>query len=214
LLKSEVHSYSNTHFMKIKNIVFDFGGVLVDWNPRYLYQDHFKDANEMEYFLKNICTEEWNIEQDRGRSLSDATIELQEKFPEHSDSIELFYGEWEKMLKGEISETVSILHKLKTKYKLYGLTNWSSETIDIAYSRFSFFKEFDGIVVSGTEKLIKPDKKIYQLLMERYFIKAKESIFIDDNVNNVKAAQELGFHAIHFENAAQLEANLSTLINI
>jgi 2-haloacid dehalogenase len=200
--------------MKIKNIVFDFGGVLVDWNPRYLYQDHFKDTNKMEFFLKNICTEEWNIEQDRGRALSEATIELQKKFPEHSASIELFYGEWETMLKGEISGTVALLHKLKKNYSLYGLTNWSSETIDIAYRRFSFFKEFDGIVVSGTEKLIKPDKRIYQLLMERYFIKAEESIFIDDNIYNVKAAQDLGFHAIHFENATQLEANLSTFIKI
>lgn len=129
--------------MKIKNIVFDFGGVLVDWNPRYLFKDHFQDTNEMEAFLKNICTEEWNIEQDRGRSLSDATIELQKKFPEYSASISLYYDKWEEMLKGEISGTVSILHKLKNKYKLYGLTNWSSETIDIAYRRFSFFKEFD-----------------------------------------------------------------------
>lgn len=200
--------------MNIKNIVFDFGGVLVDWNPRYLFKDHFKDINEMEYFLKNICTEEWNIEQDRGRSLSEATLELQKKFPEHSDSIALFYDKWEVMLKGEISETVSILHKLKTKFKLYGLTNWSSETIDIAYRRFSFFKEFDGIVVSGTEKLIKPDKRIYQLLLERYLIKAEESIFIDDNILNVKAAMELGFYAIHFENPKQLEAELTTIVTL
>jgi 2-haloacid dehalogenase len=200
--------------MKIKNIVFDFGGVLVDWNPRYLFKDHFQDTNEMEAFLKNICTEEWNIEQDRGRSLSEATIELQKKFPEYSASISLYYDKWEEMLKGEISGTVSILHKLKNKYKLYGLTNWSSETIDIAYRRFSFFKEFDGIVVSGLENLIKPDKRIYQLLLKRYYIKAEECIFIDDNVNNVKAAEELGFYTIHFKNATQLEANLSTLLKM
>lgn len=200
--------------MKIKNIVFDFGGVLVDWNPRHLYKSHFQDATEMESFLKNICTEEWNIEQDRGRSLSEATVELQKKFPEHSASISLFYGKWEVMLKGEIPGTVAVLHQLKKKYKLYGLTNWSSETIEIAYRRFSFFKEFEGIVVSGTEKLIKPDKRIYQLLLDRYLIKAEDSIFIDDNVNNVKAAEELGFYAIHFENVPQLEASLSTIITI
>ena len=200
--------------MKIKNIVFDFGGVLVDWNPRYLYKNHFQDTDTMEWFLKNICTEAWNIEQDRGRSLSEATMELQQKFPEHSASIALFYGEWETMLQGEIPGTVVLLHQLKQKYTLYGLTNWSAETIDIAYSRFSFFKEFEGIVVSGTEKLIKPDKRIYQLLLNRYSIKAEESIFIDDNIHNVNAAQELGFYAIHFENPAQLEAALSTIITL
>lgn len=200
--------------MKIKNIVFDFGGVLVDWNPRHLYKNHFQDTDAMESFLKNICTEAWNIEQDRGRSLSEATIELQQKFPEHSASIALFYGEWETMLKGEIPGTVVLLHQLKQKYTLYGLTNWSAETIDIAYRRFSFFKEFEGIVVSGTEKLIKPDKKIYQLLLNRYSIKAEESIFIDDNIHNVKAAQELGFYAIHFENPEQLKAALLTIITL
>lgn len=200
--------------MKIINIVFDFGGVLVDWNPRYLYKDHFKDVDEMESFLKNICTEEWNIEQDRGRPLSEGTIELQNKFPEHSASIQLFYDKWPVMLKGEIPGTVSLLRKLKKKYKLFGLTNWSAETIEIAYKRFSFFNEFEGIVVSGTEKLIKPDKRIYQLLLDRYLIKAEDSIFIDDNIHNVKAAQELGFYAIHFQNAAQLEADLSKIITI
>ncbi|UPT69582.1 MAG: HAD family phosphatase [Flavobacterium sp. JAD_PAG50586_2] len=200
--------------MKIKNIIFDFGGVLVDWNPRHLYKDHFKDTEEMESFLKNICTEEWNIEQDRGRSLSEGTIELQNKFPEHSASIRLFYDQWEVMLKSEIPETVALLYKLKKNYPLYGLTNWSAETIDIAYRRFPFFKEFDGIVVSGVEKLIKPDKRIYQLLLDRYDLKAEESIFIDDNIHNVEAAREIGFYAIHFENAAQLEADLSAFITL
>lgn len=200
--------------MKIKNIIFDFGGVLVDWNPRHLYKNHFKDTDEMESFLKNICTEEWNIEQDRGRSLSEATLELQNKFPDHSASIQLFYDQWEVMLKSEIPETVALLYKLKKNYPLYGLTNWSAETIDIAYKRFPFFKEFDGIVVSGVEKLIKPDKRIYQLLLDRYNIKAEESIFIDDNIHNVEAAREIGFHAIHFKNAAQLEADLSAFITI
>lgn len=200
--------------MNIKNIVFDFGGVLVDWNPRHLYKNHFKDTEEMEAFLQNICTEEWNIEQDRGRSLKQATVELQRKFPEYHASIELFYGEWETMLKDEIPGTVTLLHKLKKNYTLYGLTNWSAETIDIAYRRFSFFNEFKGIVVSGTEKLIKPDPAIFELLLNRYQIKAEESIFIDDNIHNIKAATALGFYAIHFENPDQLEADLLKIISI
>jgi 2-haloacid dehalogenase len=197
--------------MKIENIIFDFGGVLVDWNPRHLYKTHFKDENEMEHFLKNICTEEWNLEQDRGRTLKEGTLLLQNKFPEFHDMIQLFYDEWETMLKSEIPETVSLLYQLKKKYKLYGLTNWSAETISIAYDRFPFFKEFEGIVVSGHEKMIKPNKEIYHLLLNRYNLKAENTIFIDDNLKNIKAAEEIGLHAIHFESAAQLEAKLSTL---
>jgi 2-haloacid dehalogenase len=197
--------------MKIENIIFDFGGVLVDWNPRHLYKSHFKDENEMEYFLKNICTEDWNLEQDRGRTLKEGTILLQSKFPEFHAMIQLFYDEWETMLKSEIPETVSLLYKLKTKYKIYGLTNWSAETISIAYDRFPFFKEFDGIVVSGHEKMIKPNKEIYHLLLNRYNLKAEDTIFIDDNLKNIRAAEEIGLHGIHFESPAQLEKKLSSL---
>jgi 2-haloacid dehalogenase len=197
--------------MKIENIIFDFGGVLVDWNPRHLYKDHFKDDNEMEYFLKNICTEEWNLEQDRGRTLKEGTLLLQNQFPEFHAMIQLFYDEWETMLKSEIPETVSLLYQLKKKYKLYGLTNWSAETIFIAYDRFPFFKEFEGIVVSGHEKMIKPNKEIYHLLLNRYNLKAENTIFIDDNLKNIKAAEEIGLHAIHFESPAQLESRLYSL---
>ena len=199
--------------MKTENIIFDFGGVLVDWNPRYLYKDHFQDENEMEHFLKNICTDEWNLEQDRGRSLSDGTILLQKKFPEFHAMIQLFYDRWEMMLKSDIPETVSLLCKLKAKYKIYGLTNWSAETIAIAYDRFSFFKTFDGIVVSGQEKMVKPDRQIYHLLLDRYNLKAENTIFIDDNINNIRAAEEIGLYGIHFESPSQLETRLS-LINV
>lgn len=197
--------------MKIENIIFDFGGVLVDWNPRHLYKSHFKDENEMEYFLKNICTEEWNLEQDRGRTLKEGTLLLQNQFPEFHAMIQLFYDEWETMLKSEIPETVSLLYKLKKKYKLYGLTNWSAETISIAYDRFPFFKEFDGIVVSGHEKMIKPNKEIYHLLLNRYNLKAENTIFIDDNLKNIRAAEEIGLHGIHFESPDQLKTELSSL---
>lgn len=197
--------------MNIKNIIFDFGGVLVDWNPRYLYREHFTNEAEMEWFLKNICTEAWNIQQDAGRSLSEGTALLQKQFPEHHERIGLFYGEWEKMLKDAIPGTVEILYKLRPNYQLYGLTNWSAETIDIAYRRFSFFKEFDGIVVSGVEKMIKPEHRFYQLLLERYGINAAESVFIDDNENNIIAAKELGLHAIHFKNPEQLQSELEAM---
>ena len=197
--------------MKIENIVFDFGGVLVNWNPRYLYKDHFQNDKEMEHFLKNICTDEWNLEQDRGRTLMEGTVLLQNKFPEFHSMIQLFYDKWDTMLKSDIPETVSLLYKLKTKYKIYGLTNWSAETISIAYDRFPFFKEFDGIVVSGKEKMIKPNKQIYHLLLDRYNLKAENTIFIDDNMDNIRAAEEIGLQGIHFESPSQLETRLSSI---
>ncbi|HZK61884.1 MAG TPA: HAD family phosphatase [Anaerovoracaceae bacterium] len=197
--------------MQIENVIFDFGGVLVEWNPRFLYRDYFQDANEMEHFLRTVCTDEWNLEQDKGRTLVEGTQLLQKRFPEFHHLIQLFYDKWETMLKGEFPETVSILYKLKEKYKVYGLTNWSAETIDIAYERFPFFKAFDGIVVSGEEKMVKPDERLYHLLLDRYQLKAANTIFIDDNLINVIAAKKIGFYAIRFENPAQLEAELSAI---
>jgi 2-haloacid dehalogenase len=168
----------------------------------------------MEYFLKNICTDKWNLEQDKGRSFVEGTQLLQQEFPKFHSHIGLFYDKWETMLKSDIPETVNLLHKLKLKYKIYGLTNWSAETISIAYERFSFFNEFDGIVVSGQEKIIKPDYKIYQLLLDRFNLKAENTIFIDDNINNIKAAKEMGLYGIHFDNPSKLEFDLLTIAAI
>lgn len=196
---------------KIYNVIFDFGGVLVDWNPRYLYRDYFDNEDEMEQFLLKVCNNDWNIEQDRGRSLAEGTRVLQEKFPEFSSLIELYYKNWPVMLKGEISGTVHLLNQLKSKYKIYGLTNWSAETIVIAYERYAFFQMFDGIVVSAEENQIKPDREIYETLLNRYALNAESSVFIDDNLRNVQAARELGMVAIHFKNPEQLESELIAL---
>jgi 2-haloacid dehalogenase len=200
--------------MDIKNIVFDIGGVLVDSNPRYLFKDYFKDNSEMEYFLTNICSPEWNLVQDKGRSLAEGTRILQNKFPEFHSLIQVFYDKYEKMLKSDIPETVSILYKLKAKYKIYGLTNWSAETFKIACAKFPFFKEFDGIVVSGQEKILKPDKRIYYRLLDRYNLKVENTVYIDDNIDNIRTAEEIGMRSIHFENAGKLENELSLLIEI
>ena len=197
--------------MDIKNIIFDFGGVLVDWNPRYLYENVFEDKIEMEYFLTNICSEAWNIQQDKDRSLAEGTAILIEQFPEYSEMIRLFYDQWEVMLKSSIVENVNLIPQLKENYKLYGLTNWSAETFPIALKRFSFFEEFDGIVVSGTEKLIKPDKAIFHVLLSRYQLSAAESVFIDDNIHNINAALEIGFHTIHINGSMNLEEELIKL---
>jgi 2-haloacid dehalogenase len=138
----------------LKNIVFDFGGVLIDWNPVYLYKKVFDSEEQMSYFLENICSSEWNIQQDKGRPLSEATELLQKKHPEYKNEIEMYYGRWTEMLGGLFEENVKLIKPLKEKYKVYGLTNWSAETIPHAMERYGFFKDLDGIVVSGEEKLI------------------------------------------------------------
>lgn len=197
---------------KIKNIVFDFGGVLLDWNPRYFYRGHFSDKNEMEHFLAHVCTDEWNAEQDRGRPFAEGVKKLQKEHPKYHDEIQLFTDKWESMLKSEIHHGVNLLKKLKEKgYKIYGLTNWSAETIPTAFRKYDFFKLFDGIVVSGEEKFIKPDKRIYQILLERYNLNAEESLFLDDSPANVKSANELGFEGILFDNIENVEKQLTEL---
>lgn len=198
---------------EIKNIVFDFGGVLLDWNPRYFYHTFFGDEKEMEYFLANICTDEWNAEQDRGRPFSEGIKLLQSQHPEYRDAIQLFADGWGDMLKSEIPNGVELLRELKEQnYHIWGLTNWSAETIQVAYRRYDFFRLFDGIVVSGEENLIKPDKRIYQVLLDRYKLNAEESVFIDDNANNIEAAKELGFKAILFDNVINVRKQLSALL--
>lgn len=184
--------------MEIKNIIFDFGDVLLDWNPRYLYEQHFEDKSEMDYFLNHICNHDWNREQDRGRTFAEAVQILQKQYPEYHKQIALFDDCWDTMLKSDIPGTVEILDQVSKTHHVFGLTNWSAEKIKIAYKRYDFLNQFDGIIVSGEEKLVKPDHRIYELLLQRFGIKAEESLFIDDNIANVEAARELGIHAIQF----------------
>jgi 2-haloacid dehalogenase len=195
----------------INTIIFDFGGVLIDWDPRNMYRDEFEETTEMEHFLSEVCTGDWNLEQDKGRPLAEGTRILQDRFPEHAVKIKLFYDQWEKMIKGDIPQNVTLLRKLKEKYKLYGLTNWSAETFPIVFKRFSFFKLFDGIVISGEEKLIKPDKKIFELILKRYHLEAKNALFIDDNITNIQAAKEMGFATIHVQEKTDLNSELYSL---
>ena len=199
--------------MSIKNIIFDFGGVVMDWNPRYFFKDHFNDDEKMEHFLKNIATDEWNAEQDRGRSLAEGTEIQVAKHPEWEKEIRAYYDNWTTMLKSDIPHNVEVLRKLEhSKYELFGLTNWSAETFPYALENYDFFKIFEGkIVVSGTEKLIKPDPAIWEVLLNRYQIKAEESVFIDDNAKNIEVAKSLGFICIHIKEDTDLEKELRDL---
>jgi len=191
--------------MKGKTIVFDLGGVLIDWNPRYLYRELIPSEKDMDYFLDNICTSEWNELQDAGRSLEEATSILIAHFPEYSDLIAAYYGSWQKMLRGSFPATVESLKKLIDKdYRLLALTNWSNETFPIALELFDFLHWFEGILVSGKEKMKKPDPAIFNLLVKRFHLNPSETLFIDDNPQNVLAASRLGIDTIHFSGNSQL----------
>lgn len=197
--------------MSIDTIVFDFGGVLVDWNPRHLYKKVFTDEQEMEQFLEEICTDDWNVQQDAGRSLKEGTDLLIQKHPEKAELIRIYYDRWPEMLNGVIEGTVNILKQLKEQYKVYGLTNWSAETFPIALERYDFFELLDGIVVSGLEKMIKPNREIFDLLISRYHFLPQQSVFIDDNFKNIEAAKKLGFNTVHFKNPQELKDELMVM---
>lgn len=197
----------------IKNLIFDLGGVLIDWNPRYLYQSIFTQSHEMEFFLKNICTHEWNAQLDTGRSFKEATQDLIRKFPRYSHEINLYWQEWGQMLKGEITPVVQLLHSLKfhSDFRLYVLSNWSLETFPIALKRFEFLKWFDGFIISGEEKIAKPDPEIYLRLLNRYQLKPSECLFIDDRLENIETALKLNFSTIHYQDPQSLLEQLQSL---
>ena len=197
----------------INTIIFDLGAVLIDWNPLYLYRTLFANDEEIKEFLATICTSDWNEEQDAGRSLADGTEILVRQFPDHETNIRAFYSRWEEMLGDAFWDTVEIFKELKDsgKYKIYALTNWSSETFPIAVNRYEFLNWFDGIVVSGVEKIRKPAPEFYQLLLDRHLVKPEESVFIDDNYRNVLAAEKMGITSIHFTGAGLLREKLMEL---
>jgi 2-haloacid dehalogenase len=195
----------------INTVIFDLGGVLIDWNPRYLYRKIFKTEEEINWFLENVCTPEWNDQQDAGRSFEEATEELVTKFPEHELAIRAWYGRWNETINGRIHETVALLKEIKEskKYKLYALTNWSAETFPWALANFEFLHWFEGIVVSGVEKSRKPFPEFYKILFDRYQINPAQAIFIDDNIKNVEGALKVGLPTIHFQSAEQTRKELA-----
>jgi 2-haloacid dehalogenase len=199
--------------MDIDTLVFDLGGVLIDWNPEYLYNKIFPNEEERRWFLSTICTPVWNEEQDGGRSLAEGTEQLVRQYPEHEASIRAYYDRWQEMLGGPIQETVEIFRELKfkTRLKLYALTNWSAETFPVALELYDFLHWFDGRLVSGEEKVRKPFPVIYRLLIERFGIQPERAIYVDDNIRNVLPARELGFVGIHFRTPQLFREELKAL---
>ncbi len=196
--------------MPVKAVVFDLGGVLIDWDPRYLYRKLLADEAAVEEFLATVCTPAWNAEQDRGRSFASGVAELVERYPAHAAAITAYSERWPEMLGGDIGGTVELLAELRaTGVPLYALTNWSAETFGIARERFGFLEWFDGVVVSGEERMIKPDPAIFRVLLDRFGLDPETTFYVDDSEANVAAADRLGFDAVRFTDPERLRRDLA-----
>lgn len=197
----------------VRTVVFDLGGVLIDWDPRNLYVKYFGDDRAgMERFLAQVCTPDWNTAQDAGRAIADAVAELTARYPGQSALIEAYYGRWTEMLNGSIDGTVDILRELRDQgTPLYALTNFSAETFPVAQGIYDYLSWFRGVVVSGRERLVKPDPRIYRLLLERYELTAADVIYIDDVERNARAAADLGMTGLHFTGPDGLRDDLTRL---
>jgi len=194
----------------IQAIIFDFGGVLINWDPHELYNKYFShDRKAIDNFLSEIDFVHWNLAQDGGYPFSEAVQNLSEQFPQYAHLIRAYDLEWEESITGIIPETVEIVKKLKSAgYHLYGLTNWSAEKFSLVRHKFEVFDLFEEIVVSGEVKLVKPDPAIFQLLLDKIHFSAKNCLLIDDSLTNIEVAQRLGFLTHHFSSPAEFELSL------
>jgi 2-haloacid dehalogenase len=194
-------------------VVFDLGGVLIDWNPRYHFAELFGgDAAAMERFLAEICTQTWNERQDAGRTIAEAEAELIARHPREAERIRQYYAGFGRMMRSAIDGSVAILEELhEAGTPLYALTNWSADTFPLALKRFTFFRRFKGIVVSGEVKAMKPDRRIFEHLLHNHSLAAANCVFIDDSEKNVDGARAAGLHALHFRSPEQLRRDLAKL---
>lgn len=194
-------------------VVFDIGGVLIEWDPRHLYRKLFEDDERaMENFLSEVCSPGWNLEQDRGRAWEDAVRELTQRHPDKAELIAAYHLRWEEMVPGPIPGTPDLLRILKEQgTPLYAITNFSAEKLALARRRFDFLNLFEGMIVSGEERMVKPDPAIYRRLLGRYGLDAPETLFIDDVARNVEAARAVGMQALHFTGADVLRRDLAGL---
>jgi len=192
------------------NVIFDIGNVLVHWEPRALYRKIFASEDEVEWFIANVCNSDWNLEQDRGRSFAEAVREATARFPEHADAIAAYDLRWHETMPGPIDGTVGILEELRQRgTPLYAITNFNQDKFRETLERFAFLRTFRDIVVSGDERLLKPDPAIYRVLLERNGIDAAACVFIDDSEKNVRGAEAVGMKAIHFTTPQALRADLA-----
>ncbi len=195
--------------MRPAAVIFDLGGVLIDWNPRYLYRKLFDDEAAMEAFLVEVVTPEWNGRQDAGRPWAEAIESLAREHPERRELIAAYWHRWQETLGDAIAPTVAILGDLRAAgLRLFAITNWSGETFPIARPRYPFLDWFEEIVVSGDLKIAKPDPRIFRRLLEGHDLDPATTVFIDDSETNVRAAAALGMITIRFIDAPSLRRQL------
>ena len=197
----------------IKNIIFDFGGVLVDWNPHYLFDKYFNDLDEANYFVENVCNSEWNAEMDGGKPFEQAVRERSAMFPKYAEALRLYQTNWMDTMGEEIPGMYDLIKSLKINGfpVIYGLTNWSAETFPTVQKTYRIFSLIDKIVVSGEVRQLKPNPEIFHTLLDKYSLKAEESLFIDDNLKNVEGAKAVGINAVLFRGVEKLREDLKNL---
>ena len=197
---------------KIKAIIFDFGNVLLEWDPRHLYRRYFETEEAMEQFLHEVEFMEWNLQQDKGRPFDEGIAELSKQFPHYAGLIQAYYDNWIHSIGDSLVETIEILKRLKNAgYSIYGLSNWSAETFPIAREKYDFFNLLDDIVISGQIGIVKPDPEIFEIMLKKIGRPASECLFIDDAIANVEQAKNMGFVTIHFKSPGQLDQELHQL---
>lgn len=197
---------------KIQAIIFDFGNVLLEWNPRRVYRRYFQNEEEMEQFLHDVNFMDWNLQQDKGRSFAEGVAVLSKEFPHYAELIQVYHDNWIHSIGESLTGTIEIMKRLKKAgYQLYGLSNWSAETFPLARERYDFFNLLDDIVISGDVGTVKPDPEIFEIMLERIGRPASECLFIDDAPSNIEAAQKMGFATIHFQSPEQMERQLHRL---
>ena len=198
---------------KIKAIIFDYGNVLIEWDPRLIYNRYFPDDSEgMERFLKEVDFMGWNTHQDKGRTFKEGIADLSARFPQYAYLIQAYHDYWADSIGAAHWGTVEIMRQLKAKgYSLYGLSNWSTETFPFAREKYDFFDLFDDMVISGAVGYVKPEPEIYHIMLEKIDRPAQECLFIDDSLPNINQANTMGFNTIHFTSSEQLKKELTQL---
>ena len=193
--------------------LFDLGGVFFDWDPNHFFKNIFEKAEERKYFLTEICTDEWNIQQDAGRTIKDAESELIPKFPHYEKEIKMYYKNHRKMIKGTFDLSIKVLENLKKlNYECFVLSNWSAETFAGMTDDYPFLRKFDGLLISGEDRLMKPDFAIYELAIKRFNLVPKETVFIDDKLENINAAKKKDLNIIHLIDPKSIESEINKFL--
>ena len=193
--------------------LFDLGGIFFDWDPNYFFKDIFDTEQERKYFLTNVCSDEWNIKQDAGRTIREAEHELIPRFPHYEKEIKMYYSNHRRMIRGTFNLSIKVLEILKKlNYECYVLSNWSAETFVGMTNDYPFLKLFNGLLISGEDKLIKPDSAIYELAINRFNLNPRETIFIDDKLENIQAAKNLKILTIHLTDPNKIEYEINKFL--